>query len=194
MPMIVEPCGFALSELGPGIAASLARLTSGSGYVSVQKRIKLVGPIPVYSCAAEDFLKNADQPLRLVAWRGLVMSPDDHPIGCVSLNPRADRSCPDYSVRGEEAGAALAGVLEEATRFTAGGGEKTVLRFVTFDSLYVTAVWLASTEHHFIPTRSGRGRRPGPAVLTSEAFLALVRARLDENRRSATGSGAQLVG
>ncbi|WP_374474680.1 hypothetical protein [Zoogloea sp.] len=89
-------------------------------------------------------------------WRALMLNHKE-PVACVDLP--ADGSSRHPVVRGKDAAVALNAALD-ITKYAQHSSNRYDLRIVQFPGLFVTALWLESTEPAFIPTREGGKGRP----------------------------------
>lgn len=135
--------------------------------------LSVVGPVPVYVLdpheVSQDALKvNAARP---AYWRALMLN-DMAPVACVDLPAGGPSRHP--VVRGKEPAFALNAALDIA-RHAEYSLNRYDLRIIQLPRLFVTAIWLESTEPAFIPTREGGTGRPAARALRRHEFVELVR-------------------
>jgi hypothetical protein len=143
--------------------------------VSDGARFSVLSPVPVYACSKRVSAKPVDKQVRRSGWRALVLV-QGRAAALLDLSKDTKQHYP-VSVRGANAAEAFLKVLRKADRIAKQSSVSYRLRFVVFQPLFVTALWLAGRRPLFIPTRIDAGKRPSTKSYTESQFLKLLAAR-----------------
>jgi len=179
MPLTTEPVPFALDGLTETIRRASSQLPELRG---IAGDLRLVGPFRCFVGDPAVFAAGATRRgLQEAGWRGLLTG-GDNPLALVEIHPPSRRGDdrPAYGLRGREPAQAFAAVLEAAQAYDERTPGPSEVRFLSFPSLFLTALWVTGRRAAYIPTRLDAGPRPDPQVYTRKAFVGLVARRLSK--------------
>jgi hypothetical protein len=165
-------------------AASITRALAALGEpVGASTRITLHGPFPLYIADPKQYARGATRRATTQSgWRALV-SDGKHPLASINLSC-PEREKPSIHVRGKAAARPLYKALEKGLDWLKENDVPAELRFISFPSLFITAVWLHGRTPRFIPTRVEIKRQRDPALLTRAELIHIVsRTQRERTRR-----------
>lgn len=177
--------------LGPHVAAALEGLGEP---LKNNSELTLHGPFPLYVGNPARFSQGETRKgVTMTGWRALVTS-NGEPIASVNIAEKkngAGRLL--FDVRGAQAAVALCNALKAAQDWLDESGSRVEVRFLTFPSLFITAVWLHGNKTCFVPTRLNESGRPEPRAMTRVELMRIVaqeRRRHSLMRRAGVSRGA----
>lgn len=178
MTLIFPHCDLDISSVQREVLSALEAMELSTLHCD---KLTMVSPIPVFAGEEEDFLeRHCGACLEQTGWRCLMLGSTGLPAACVDVkladHPQCDQ--PHFMVRGQGPAVALQIVLATAQAEADRRQQDFEVRFISFPSVYVTALWLAGDENLFFPTRSGGGVRPDPAIYDSESLATLIKTQL----------------
>lgn len=181
MPLMCKPYSGDVHLIGTQIARALVAIREPIG---ASDKLTMHGPFPSYVADPKDYARGATQrSTRQTGWRALVSS-GDRVVASVSL-PHSDSENASIHVRGREPAKALHRALETGLEWLEESNASAELRFISFPSLFITAVWLHCHTPRFIPTRISTQRQTNPPVLTRTELIRCV-ARAQKVRAKST--------
>jgi hypothetical protein len=181
MPLTSEPFPLPPERLVGPIQSAIGKLTNAPDR---DARLTLVGPFRCFTGEIATFAAGATRRgLEPAGWRALVLAGGE-PCALADIQTGPDDGAePRVAVRGPEPARAFQAALEAAQQVAGEVSQSYEARFVTFPSLFLTAVWLAGPRSLFIPTRIRAGERPEARAYPRDEFVSLVRSRAARMRR-----------
>ncbi|MBN3787987.1 hypothetical protein [Burkholderia sp. Ac-20353] len=166
--------------LGPHVAAALEALGE---QLKDSSELMLHGPFPLYVGNPARFSHGETRKgVRMTGWRALVTS-NGKPVASVNIAEKENGSGRLlFDVRGAQAAVALCNALKVAQDWLDESGSRVEVRFLTFPSLFITAVWLHGNKTCFVPTRLNANGRPEALVMTRIELMQIV--ALEKRRHS----------